>query len=191
MMMRIVFHSILKNFKEFTGHSLIKAASYNHSKLKNRFASILRVFSKFGTCKLFIGRSNSCMRAIYNLLIKSCHFAPLCLRKTEESTVEPPIILYKFIVYMCTSPNLSSMTCSSTSCIAVSLPVSLFSPNFVYICDMISSVFLYLLVGACVTRLDDLFFCRADPASSMCWYRNKSLGRTDDLSWRGFSTRYN
>jgi hypothetical protein len=50
------------------------------------------------------------------------------------------------------------MTCSSTSCIALSLLVDRFVPSFLYICD-IRSVFLYLLVVAFITLLDDLFVC--------------------------------
>jgi hypothetical protein len=48
------------------------------------------------------------------------------------------------------------MTCSSTSCITLSLLVDLFFPNFLYIRD-IRSVFLYLLVVAFLTLLDGLF----------------------------------
>jgi hypothetical protein len=48
------------------------------------------------------------------------------------------------------------MTCFSTSSIALSLLVDLFFPKFLYICD-IRSVFLYLIVVALITLLDDLF----------------------------------
>jgi hypothetical protein len=73
---------------------------------------------------------------VYNLLFKSCRVAPLCPRKTKESAVNPPIILYYFTVYISTSPNLSSITCSSTSIIALSLLVDLCFPNFIYICGI-------------------------------------------------------
>ena len=34
--------------------------------------------------------ANETRTYIYNLLFKSCRFAPLCLRKTVKSTVDPP-----------------------------------------------------------------------------------------------------
>jgi hypothetical protein len=75
----------------------------------------------------------------------------------QEVSSRPPIILYYFVIYIDTSPNLSSITCSSTSVISLSLLVDLFFPSFLYSCN-IKSVFLYLLVVADITLLDDLFF---------------------------------
>jgi hypothetical protein len=97
---------------------------------------------------------HSALGFIYKLLFKSCRFAPQCLRKTKSQQSTRQLF---YIIVLFTSVHLQICPLC-TSSITLSLPVDLFFPNFLYICD-IRSVFLYLLVVAFMTLLDDLFFC--------------------------------
>jgi hypothetical protein len=101
---------------------------------------------------------------IYKLLFKSCRFAPQCRRKTksQQSTRRLFYIIVLFTIYIGTSPNLSSIVCSSTSKTVLSLLVDLFFPNFVYICDIRSIFYTFspLPLSLCLMTFSCVFLYR-------------------------------
>jgi hypothetical protein len=95
---------------------------------------------------------------VYNLLFKSCRAAPQRLRKTEKSTVDPPII---HLYYLCSHWFISK---SIVNCLYLyfqyffSLACGPPFPSFLYIVD-IRLFICCLIFNTGNTRLDDLFFC--------------------------------
>ena len=85
--------------------------------------------------------------------------AALLLNVLERQRVSSRPADYSILTisYAGTSPNLSAMTCCSTSSTVLALLVDLLFPNFVYI-FVINGVFLYVTVFVALALLDDLFF---------------------------------
>ena len=96
---------------------------------------------------------------VYNLLFKSCDFAPQRLGKIEMSAVYPPINLYYLLLHCWFIPKSTiNRLCLSTSKTVLAPLVALFFPNFQYSFDIMWLI-LYFGFFASITLLDDLFFC--------------------------------
>jgi hypothetical protein len=71
---------------------------------------------------------------LYKLLFKSCRFAPQRLRKTKSQQSTCRLFYISLLVYIGTSPNLSSMTCSSTSMIGYNCNPFFFFSGIIFMC---------------------------------------------------------
>jgi hypothetical protein len=102
-------------------------------------------------------------KILYNLLFKSCRFA-LRLRKTAKSTVVPTRLLFYIMVLVLhwfIPKSIINLLYLYFRYTVFALLVDLFLlPSFVYNFEIIWFILLYFVFFACITLLDDLFFCR-------------------------------